>query len=280
MVDQRQRQIQAEIDRVDAANQSAETLEHMQSRNAFINNTPGFYTGNDIMMCRTIQMYSMDDWNALFGGRPLQPAMRTYALDCIANDAPLEVSLLLEMNARARLHEAIFIIHMPNHEQFYDGHMFEVEFSEGSHTHQTINRLFDTETRAVVQFMRQYDLLQFLADDDEAADLLERLLDGFNPMQYDAANHELFAHDCAVFFGPEDEDFDDGPDHENNVVAVRPPPPVNDFGAIFQQHLAQIEMEDVYNPLNDPNIIPYWLENNERMNELILLQRERRRVQG
>jgi hypothetical protein len=274
MVDyeQRLRQIQAEMDRVDAANQSAETRRHMQSRNAFINNTAGFSTGNDLMMCRTIQMNSMDDWNALFGGRPLQPAMLTYALDCIANDFPLEVSLLLEMNTRPRLHEAIFIIHIPNHEHFYDGHMFELEFSEGSYTHQTINRLFDTETRAVVQFMRQYDLLQFLADDDEAADLLERLLDGFNPMQYDAANHEVSAHDCAVFFGPEY-----GPE---NDVAVPPPPPVNDFGAILQQHLAQIEMEDGYNPLNDPNIIPYWLENNDRINELILLQRERRRVQG
>jgi hypothetical protein len=220
----------------------------------------------------------MDDWNALFGGRPLQPAMLTYALDCIANDFPLEVSLLLEMNTRPRLHEAIFIIHIPNHEHFYDGHMFELEFSEGSYTHQTINRLFDTETRAVVQFMRQYDLLQFLADDDEAADLLERLLDGFNPMQYDAAaNHGLYAHDCVVFFGQDnDEDFD-GPE---NDVAVPPPQPVNDFGAIFQQHLAQIDMDEEYNPLNDPNIIPYWLENNDRINELILLQRERRRVQG
>ncbi len=231
------------------------------------------------MMCLTIQMYSMEDWNALFGGRPLQPALLTYALDCIANDIPLEVSLLLEMNVRPRLHEAIFIIHMPNHQQFYDGHIFELEFSEGSHTHQTINRLFDTETRAVVQFMRQYDVLQFLADDDEAANLLERLLDGFNPIHYDAANNELSAHDCAVFFGQDnDEDFD-GPGHENDVVAVRPPPPVNDFGVIFQEQLAQIDMEDGgHNPLNDPNIIPYWLENNDRINELIQMREERFRV--
>jgi hypothetical protein len=280
-MDDQQGRIQAEWERVDAANQSAATLEHMQVRNAFINNTPGFYTGNDQMMCLTIQMYSIDDWNALFGGRPMQPAMLSYALDCIANNIPLEVSLLLETNVRHRIHEAIFIIHMPNHEQFYDGHMFELEFSEGSHTHQTINRLFDTETRAVVQVMRQYDLLQFLADDYEAADLLERFLDGFNPIQYDAANHELSAHDCAVFFGhDDDEDFG----YENDVVVAvvpPPPPPVNDFGAIFQEQLAQIEMEEGENDLfNDPNIIPYWLENNDRINELILLRRERRRVQG
>jgi len=282
MVDHRQRQIQDEIDRVNRANQSAATRQHMDERNAFINNTPGYYTGQDQMECLTIQMYSMDDWNALFGGRPLQPAMLTYALACIANNIPLEVSVLLEMNAWPRNHEAIFIIYMPNHEQFYDGHMFEVEFSEGSHTHQTINRLFNTETRAVVQFMTQYDVLQFLADDGETANLLDRFLAGFNPVHYDD-NHEVTAHDCAVFFG-RDQDNDevfDGPGPENNMeVAVRPPPPVNDFGAIFQEQLAQLDMEEGYNPQNDPNIIPYWLENNERINELIQMREERLRIIG
>ncbi len=282
-MDEQRRIIQEEMDRLDAANQSAETLRHLDARNAFINNTPGFYTGNDQMMCLTIQMYSRDDWNALFGGRGLQPAVLSYALHCIDNRIPLEVSLLLETetNVRHRIHEAIFIIHMPNHEQFYDGHMFELEFGEGSHTHQTINRLFNTETRAVVQYMTQYDLLQFLADDYEAANLLERFLDGFNPIRYDVANNELSAHDCAVFFGHDDEDNDDfGENNVEEAVAVRPPPPVNDFGAIFQEQLAQIDMEEGDEDLfNDPNIIPYWLENNDRINELILLRRERRRVQ-
>jgi hypothetical protein len=104
---------------------------------------------------------------------------------------------------------------------------------------------------------------------------------------------------------------DEAEDEEQ--IAIPPPPPVNDFGRIYQDVIMEYDDEDdnpneyrervlergveniqMWNNIrnnyrpeehrapeqifdNQENIIQYWLENNDRVNEYLALQEERRR---
>ena len=269
-------------------NDSIEVQERRERRNGIINNTPGYHRGNEIHHLRSIQIYDRNDWEALFGNEILNPVIREYAQESMnwAQDddrrvlpfaGQLEVSLLMQDNYRPGVHAAIFFVYLTPHRKFHDGHMIQIEFSEGSNTHQNIDRLFDTNTHAIVSQASQYQMLGFLADDHEAMDLLYSCFmdDEFNPRRYSYA---------VVVPRPDDENFDNGEEeyeyivdpNANNehcchdelyhderprprprpqrlqleddvadeVVAVAavaaippPPPPVNDIAAIFHRNL-------------------------------------------
>lgn len=269
-------------------NQSNEIQERRHERSAAINNTAGYHHGNRIHHLRVIQMYSHADWNALFGRENLDPILREYAQAAIdyAQDethtlpfpGQMEVSLLTQENYRPGVHIFTFFIHLSPHRYFHDGHMIQMEIGDGSHTHLTINRLFDTNTRAVVLQATQYQLLEFMANDDEAMELLHGsfLDDHFNTMRFSYvadendpdgrgeyivnpyANDEHGWHYCAE----EEEE----PVAVEVAPAIPPPPPpqVNDFAEIYQRNY------DMYNYDEDDgiirnNIIQYnYIYNDER----------------
>jgi hypothetical protein len=171
----------------------------------------GFGVMSRMENCLTIQMYDPQEWKDLFGRESLRPELQQYVDDIfrfnqdttetVPFKGNLEVSLLLEENVhpvRSGIHRAVFVIYTALHKQFQDGHIIGIEFGEGSHTHQTIQRIFDMETRAIVQEITQYDILTFLADDDEMNTLLyEYLLQGFNPKYYEINPEEISWHDCS-----------------------------------------------------------------------------------
>jgi hypothetical protein len=270
----------------DEWNQLPQVQERYTNRIRMINNTPGYHTGNQTLHIRSIQMVDAADWNALFGAEQLEPILRIYAQAAIeyAQDQTgtvhfagnMEVSLIMQQNYRRNIHRAIFMVHLTPHRRFYDGHIIQKEFGEGSRTHQTINRLFDTQNRAVVLQATQYQFLEYLADYDEALEVMtnyfmdedpdftsmrfsyvadpEHNLGGYyvvNPNALD--DHRL--HVCAA------EDYH----HENNpveqqhpaVIAIPPPPPVYDFGEIYQRNIAAMDDEEeeenniIYNDYDD-----------------------------
>jgi hypothetical protein len=72
------------------------------------------------------------------------------------------VSPLLEEDVnpvRSGIHRTVFLIYAAPHKHFYDGYIVHIEFNEGSRAHQTIQRIFDMETHAIVQEITQYDIL-------------------------------------------------------------------------------------------------------------------------
>jgi hypothetical protein len=151
-------------------------------RSAQINNTQGYLTGNRIHHICSIQVPSTQIWNELFGNEILNPTLCAYAdasiafaedqTDTILFAGQMEVSLIMQKNYRPGVHVAIFIIQLTPHRHFHDGHVIQREFSEGSATHQMINRLFDTDEYAVVSQATEYSILEHLADDDEMLELL------------------------------------------------------------------------------------------------------------
>lgn len=242
-------------------NQSPQVQERYTNRIRMINNTDGYHSGNQTLHIRSIQMYNLDDWNALFGTEQLEPILREYAQASIehAQDetgtvpfaGQMEVSLIMQQNYRRDIHRAIFMVHLTPHRRFYDGHIVQKEFSEGSRTHQTINRLFDPNTRAVVLQATQYQFLEYLADYDETLDIMyDYFMDpDFTSMRFsyieDQEQEDLWhyvvnpnaidehrPHICAEDHHPNN---DIAHVVEPEVIAIPPPPPVYDFGEIYQR---------------------------------------------
>ena len=260
-------------------NRSPQVQEHYTNRIRMINNTPGYHTGNQILHIRSIQMSTAADWNALFGAEQLEPILRIYAQASIdyAQDqtgtvpyaGQMEVSLIMQQNYRPGIHRAIFMVHITPHRQFYDGHIIQKEFSEGSRTHQTINRLFDTNTRAVVLQATQYQFLEYIADDDEAHEVMtDYFMDAdpdFTSMRFSYVadpDHDLGGyyvvnpnalddhrlHYCA----DEDRYHNHHHNHHNHhhapepepVVAIPSPPPIYDIGEIYQRNIEMYYAQD------------------------------------
>ena len=263
-----------EYDRItDEWNRSDEVQRRRTLRMNEINNTPEYYTGNRIHHLRTIQMPSFELWNQLFQHEAVSPELREYSQASIrfAEDATqtevfagqMEVSLILQENYRPGVHVAIFIIQLAPHRQFYDGHVIQREFGEGSVTHQTINRMFNTDDRAVVSQATEYDILAYIADDDDMLYLLDRCCmdPDFTTVQYiyvmpPPQNHD--DDDDNEGDGYYVVDYHGGNAHEHQVHdfevvplanAIAPPPPANNFPEIYRQYYNN----DEYNN----NIIPY-----------------------
>jgi hypothetical protein len=263
-------------------NQRNEVQERQDRRSRLINNTDGYHTGNRIHHIRSIQMYDHAEWNELFGQENLDPVLREYAQASIdhAQDethtlrfaGQTEVSMIMQENYRPCVHVAVFIVHLTPHRRFYDGHMIQKEFGEGSRTHQTINRLFDTNTRACVLQATEYNMLEYLANDDEALDLLHYCFidDEFHTIRFSYvapdpqanedndddqghyyvnpyANDEHRWHKCTEHEEERRQQLLIRHDAPNEgVVAIPPPPPVNDFAAIYFRNLELLNDENYY----------------------------------
>jgi hypothetical protein len=256
-------------------NISNEVQERREHRNQLINNTDGYRNGNRIHHILSIQMYSSDDWNALFGHEILNHELREYAEASIewAQDEMLThrfagqmvVSMLMQENYRPGVHLAIFIIHLAPHRRFIDGHMIQKEFGEGSNIHQTINRLFDTNARAIVTQATQYAILEYLASDDEAMELLHMcFLDPeFMPRRYsyieleqEDTTHGGGGHGGDGYYVVDMYANDSHRWHEcyqqqelpqrHAHIIIPPPPPVIDFVAIYRMNYNLYNEEDGY----------------------------------
>ena len=177
-------------------NGSAPVQEWRIRRYNAVNNTPQYYTGGRVHHLRSIQMCDGDEWNELFGREILNPWLDQYAqasLDWVHDSSrvlfagQMEVSLLMQKNLRPGVHLAIFFIYLAPHRRSFDGHAIQMEFGEGSNTHQIVSRLFDpSDDRVIVQQATECQMLGYLADDDEAMDLLHNcfLQPDFDPMRY------------------------------------------------------------------------------------------------
>jgi len=258
----------------DEWNQSNRVQERYTDRNRMINNTAGYHTGNNMLHIRSIQMYNAPDWNALFGAEQLDPLLREYAQASIeyAQDetgtvpyaGQMEVSLIMQENYRGNIHRAILMIHLTPHRRFHDGHIIQKEFSEGSRTHQTINRLFDPNARAVVLQATQYQFLEYIADDDDAREVMtDYFMDAdpdFTSMRFSYVadpDHDLGGYyvvnpnaldDHRLHYCADEDRYHNhhhyhAPEPEP-AVAIPPPPPIYDIGEIYQRNIEMYYAQD------------------------------------
>jgi len=283
-------------------NQSDQVQEMRDRRHAAINNTSGYHTGDRVHHLRVIQMCDPVLWNELFGREILNPSLREYAQASMnwANDdtqtllfaGQMDVSLLMQENYRPGVHLAIFFIYLGPHRHFHDAHMIQMEFGEWSHTHQTVVRLFDVSNRAIVQQASEYHMLGYLADDDEALDLLHScfLQPDFAPMRfvfvepnadddYDEGDeygyyivNENAGNDHRWHEFSEDQPLPDAAPAAAAIIAIPPPPPLpanEDLAEIYRMNLAEENNEHfIYNNIYQEegpqrNIIHYMYNDSD-----------------
>ncbi len=145
-------------------------------RRDLVNNTQYYKTGHVIHHLKVIQINNMYDWQSLFGEQYLDSDLQTYALDSIRyvqgeidyDPGQINVSMMMHRNfIRPGRHCANFIVHLNPHQQFYDGHVIDIEFDQDSLIDQTIKRLFDTCTRAVIAQATEYEIIKNIAREEE-----------------------------------------------------------------------------------------------------------------
>lgn len=286
-------------------NQSNRVAHRRELRSNAINNTAGYHTGNRIHHIRSIQVPSQQIWDNLFRYENLNQSLREYAQAAIDFNedqtntllfaGQMDVSLIMQENYRPGVHVAIFIIQLTPHREFHDGHVIQLEFGEGSLTHQTINRMFNTEERAVVSQATEYSILEYLADDNEMLDLLHSCFmdQDFNTMRFSYvepldpneeygyyivdpnARNDHRVHYFNAGDNENDNDYYDEDEHvfaaapvipvenENQrpaIIAIPPPPPVNDFAEMYYYYYDlynnDINYEENYYDHNNDNELP------------------------
>jgi hypothetical protein len=246
-------------------NESEYVEECREARERAINNTPVYNTGNRVHHIRSIQVPDAHTWNQLFGREILPPTLRQYSQASIdyyqrntntntrqpiAFAGQMNVSMIMMENYRPRVHIAIFIVYLVPHREFHDGHIIQTEFSEGSRTHQNINRMFDPNENAIVEQVTEYDILRFVADHDEMLDLLySNFIDpDFNSLRFahrdggyvvdpNFQGQHQWNNDIVLRLHEEQRE----QANADIIIRIPPPPPVNNFEEIYRQNIIQYE---------------------------------------
>jgi hypothetical protein len=258
-------------------NQAPETIEAVNNRNCFINNTAGYNTGNAVHEAQSLQIASREDWNNVGAIFPvddrareffetpypfIEELLRHFDLGHGNAYGDLHVSLLRELNQANGIYRAILMIYVTPHRDFVDGDFLFTEYSHGDATYLAIQEMFDENPYNYTEQLTEYDILNLAADQLDAEHLMnEYFYDGFVSMRF------------------LDDEHNQAQPFENHYVNQLPPPPPPDHDL----DLAYIYFEQIANYPDeefDENIIPYWLENEERRQQLREIQAGRDRIQA
>ena len=278
-----------EIRRFDADvrdwNSRPDVQAQLHHRSRIINNTNNYHTGDRHHQLRSIQVVEQGVWDLLFGGQfgqYLHADALAYSERIIRDITQshycleqLEVSLLLNENVEdGGIHQAIFFIHVTPHRAMQYGHMVCYDVAEGDEQYEIIEDIFrlGDDPNAIVGSCCELDMLELLADENEMQELLhyvflpevvagvhsrrfivedradfpDHSISGLNRRLLELENHPVIVND-----GDEEEE-----EEEEEEVPANPAIVVANGagGLLFEQ----------YN-----NIIGYWLENDNRVNEYI-----------
>jgi hypothetical protein len=240
-----------------------------QARSSLINNVP-YHSGTRIHHLPTIQIDSRNKWDTLDLGFEVVPQYVANFLDHFDQGhenhfGELRVSLLRQENHETGYHDAFFLVHSIPHFQGIDGDIIQISYTSGSEREQLIRQFFDLSEYSIVLEMTEYQILEFLAHDDDAMYMLTNyFIYGFRSIRFD---NQVPALQLQFYFDPEEnEEYDE--DQEEYMI---PPPPIQNNIDLADLYFAEIANHpDILEQYD--NIIPYWLENVDRFQQLINMQ--------
>lgn len=252
-----QRLFNQHMDNVREHNRSNFVREQRRYRDSLINNVADYYTHHQIHEVQSTQIDGWATWDQLSEIFPAGSNERDYIMNPPANIRNLinlaelgygnffgevVVSLLREVNHETGIHRAVLMIYISPHRQFSDGDILTTSFSYGDPVHQAMTNVFDESPYTLVEYLSEVEMIGFVQNHNEAQGLIRDYFQpGFTSVIHGRARPFI--------------------ELEQQEVAI-PPPPVNnqyDLAYYFQQ-----EMD------NDPenNIIPYWNENDDEINNV------------
>ena len=241
--------------------------EQKARRNAMINNTNNYRTGEILHQVKTFQIASMDDWELI--GDIIQAAdpqagdLFDYPCNYIYNllldyengignlNGDLRISMLQKYSNNT--YTAIFFIYKSPHEHFMDGEMLRIQFEQDDNTFLSLGVIFDD---SLIQEISEYQMLTLVREEESAISLLDEFRAGFDSLRV--------YHGRALRFNDIDERLNDN-DIDRQVNH-------NDIDERLNNNENDIDEQyhEIQNP-NENNIIPYWYENDQNFEQLLRL---------
>jgi hypothetical protein len=232
--------------------------EQKARRNALINNTNNYRTGEILHQVKTFQIGSMDDWeligDTIRAADPQAGDFFDYPSNYIYNllldyengignlNGDLRISMLQKYSNNT--YTAIFFIYKSPHEHFIDGEMLRIQFEQDDNTFLSLSVIFDD---TLVQEMSEYQMLTLVREEESAISLLDEFSAGFDSLRV--------YHGRALRFNEIDERLN------NND---------NDIDRQVNHNDIDEQYHEIQN-LNENNIIPYWYENDQNFEQLLRL---------
>ena len=238
-------------------------------RNALINNTNNYRTGERLHQVKTFQIASMDDWELI--GDTIQAAdpqagnLFDYPCNYIYNllldyengignlNGDLRISMLQKYSNNT--YTAIFFIYKSPHEHFIDGEMLRIQFEQDDNTFLSLGVIFDD---SMIQEISEYEMLTLVREEESAISLLDEFSAGFDSLRV--------YHGRALRFNEIAERYHDN-DNDNDIDE---PVRLQDR-LVNENNIIPYWYENDQNLVNENNIIPYWYENDENFEQLLRL---------
>jgi hypothetical protein len=234
-------------DAAEAHNNHPDILQQLDIRRNSINNTANYRSGNNIHNVQSLQISCRQDWETfrnLFGC-PLFETPPPYVrqlLDHLDNGfgsiyGELQIMLFRSFAGDGLSHYAFFAIIVDPHQHFIDGGIEPFLYTDGDQTDTNLRALFDDNPHSIVREITEYEILDLVNENNTALELLD-------------------------FF------------QRNADENVRPPPPPPNrgidlaelyFAALADANAPDADAADAVDAVDDDNIIPYWLEQNNNI---------------
>jgi len=232
------------------------------TRDNLIYNIYGYTPQNRPHHVQTIQIASRAEWHTL-GLALMEP---DYVEDLLTDfdrglantNGEIRVSLLRILNPCTGWHNATFIIHTSPHRPSIDGHICNFLYHNGDLDHLVIQELFDHSPYTMIEEWTESHILHLLADDVEVGYLIAEVFSNMEGLQSMRFDEQLAMQNGN---GQLDEE----------QIAIPPPPPMENGVTLETLFFAEIATQGNHAQGNDEfdNIIPYWLESEVRIQQLI-----------
>jgi len=224
-------------DAAHAHNNNPAIIEQLNIRRNSINNRANYYSGNNIHRVQLLQISCRQDWETfrnlfgfqIFGNPPPYIRELLNHLDDGFGSIYGDLQIMLFRSFAGGLsHYAFFTIIVDPHRHFIDGDIEPFLYTEGDQMDMNLRMLFDDNPHSIVNEITEYEILTLVNKHNIARELLD-----------------FFQNNADA----------------NAVENVRPPPNIGiDLAELYFAELADIDALDY-------NIIPYWLEQNNNIQE-------------
>lgn len=232
-------------------------------RHHYIHNICGYDPEDKSHQVQTIQITSRSEWQQL-----QLPCKYDYVRNLLNDldnglsntNGELRVSLLRVIDRQTGSYPIIFFIHTLPHHDSIDGHLVDFIYTKHDSQLLAILEVFERSPFTMLDECSETRILNLLAEEFQVGYLVQRYFSSFIP--FESARID-------VEFNLNQQDVHDNLLEEHFAI---PPPPQMENGitleALYFAEIANQGNDDQGNAEFD-NIIPYWLESEERIQQLM-----------
>jgi len=234
-----------------------------EQRHNYIHNICGYDPQDKSHQVQTIQITSRSEWQKL-----QLPCKHDYVRDLLNDldnglpntNGELRVSMIRVIDHQTGGYPIIFFIHTSPRQHSIDGHLVDFIYTHHHPQLHAIQEVFAASPSMMFEEWPETHILDLLAEDDQVGYLVERYFSSFIPFESTRIDEE---------FSTNHQDVHD--DLQEEHYAIPPPPPMENGVTLEALYFAEIANQGDHNQGGDEfdNIIPYWLESEERIQQLM-----------